>query len=119
MPQILVNLPETVDPHMVDQLTAAITRMGGQAVPMPDQEGPADMQAEPGGEPAAEAGAGAPAGMPPGADPRAMLAQAMAMDEHGQQAPVPPGMQQAPPMDMGGAIKRPSQLRRPVPGPRR
>lgn len=93
MPMLLIQLPETVDPHMVDQLGAAVQRMGGQIQPMPDEEGPADMAAEPGGEPPME----------------------MAMGEQGP-APVPPGMMQAPPMEMGSsAIKRPSQLRAPVP----
>lgn len=102
MPQLIVNLPETVDPHMVDQLTAAITRMGGQAMPLPDEAEQGMPGEMPGGAPGAQ-------------DPQAMLEQAMAMDENGAMGPVPEGMEQAPPMDRGGAIKRPSQLRRPQP----
>lgn len=82
---ITIILPDTVDPHMVDQLQAAVTRMGGQVAVEPEPAGPEEQ---------------------------------VALDQNGQQGPVPEGMQQAPPMDAGSSgIKRPGSLRRPVPGP--
>lgn len=36
MPQLTVILPDTVDPHMVDQLAAAVQRMGGHIQPEPE-----------------------------------------------------------------------------------
>jgi hypothetical protein len=110
--QIVVMLPDTVDPHMVDQLQAAIQRMGGQVQPLPD-ENPQDLAQEPGGEPAGEAALGGPGGAPAPGD--------MALSPHGQPMAIPPGMMQAPPMGGGGPsnIVRPPQLRQPMPIPGR
>lgn len=45
MPQLVVILPETVDPHMVDQLAAAVQRMGGHIMPEEPDAGAAGPEA--------------------------------------------------------------------------
>lgn len=73
MPQLVVILPETVDPHMVDQLAAAVQRMGGHIMPE-EPEPPAGPEAgmvpspqgtvqAPMGAPAQGARANRPAGL--------------------------------------------------------
>lgn len=109
-------LPDTVDPHMVDQLQAAIQRMGGQIQPDDSQDPNAP------GAPGDPAGAGPPPGgpgapvPPPGAPTPGIPGVPQALSPDGQMGPVPDGMQQAPPMDAGSSnIKRPGSLRRPQP----
>lgn len=59
MPQLVVILPETVDPHMVDQLAAAVQRMGGHIMPEPPAGPEAGMVPSPQGT--VQAPMGAPA----------------------------------------------------------
>lgn len=91
---LTVMLPDTADPALIDQLTAAITRMGGQVIP----------EATPPGE------------LGPDLPPEGME---MALGENGEPGPVPPGMVPAEgPMDAGGSgIRRPPSLRNPRPAP--
>ena len=37
--ELLLSLPDTVDPSMVDQLTSAVQRMGGKLSVAPEDEG--------------------------------------------------------------------------------
>ncbi len=67
--QLVVNLPETVDPGMLDQLAAAVQRMGGSV--QPEAQEPAM--------------AGPPSGMDPGAPP-------MGPPPMGARANRPPGI---------------------------
>lgn len=60
MPQLTIILPETVDPHMVDQLAAAVNRMGGHIMP----EAPPEPGPEPGMVPTPQGTAQAPMGAP-------------------------------------------------------
>lgn len=91
-------LPDTADPSLVDQLTAAVHRMGGQVMP----------DAAPGGEVG-------PDGLP--IDPAAteLPPEEMALGPEGTPEAIPPGMMQAPPMGPPGGLQRPGSLRRPQP----
>lgn len=48
MPQLVVVIPDTADPHMVDQLAAAVQRMGGHI--LPEEPEPAAPQPQSEGE---------------------------------------------------------------------
>lgn len=125
---LIVQLPHTVDPSMVDQLISAVHRMGGQAQPEaepmePDQDDLAGAGPPPGGVPGDNMG-GPPPGMPPGPPPNGLLppSNVPLPAPGGGPAGLPPGPpppgpgeELPPPMAFGNSgIKRPSSLRTPV-----
>lgn len=113
---LVVHLPHTVDPSLVDQLTSAVHRMGGQIQPeVAEPEMPGDMggdEGPPPGVPGDNFGGPPPGGPPPG----------MELPAPGGPPPGPPGPppvrqgeERPPPMAYGNSgIKRPSSLRTPV-----
>lgn len=99
--QLIVSLPDTVDPGMVDQLMSAVHRMGGNAQPAPDEE--AEMLDGMPEEMAPEGMAGPPPGpeLPPGP----------ALAGPGPTGPVGPPPMLRPDSAQMGARPRPPALR--------